>query len=152
MVTARLRNASATWVRNAIEAIMCAGLGFMVMATVVLFQRGILIRELLLNGFIMIICITMCAFIGLPLASVSETFEYDVLRWLNNVSVLHHARKYIGDQTLPHLQALDWGFRFAGSVISSRTVGGIMFGMVTTIVASMGQAIFDMSAGQLSRW
>merc|ERR1712217_939873 len=96
------------------------------------------IRNVILHGFVMLICVLICAFAGFPLAGVAETFEYDVLRWLNNVAVLHHARKYIGDQILPHLQALDWGFRFAGSVISSRTIGSIMLGMVATIVGTMG--------------
>merc|ERR1712151_853674 len=80
LVTARLRNASATWVRTAIEGIFCAGLGFMVMATVLLFQRGMIVEDLVLIGFIMVIAMGMCASIGWPLASVAETFEYDVLR------------------------------------------------------------------------
>merc|ERR1712110_1335406 len=104
----------------------------MVLATSVLFKEATSMADFVLEGFIMLVCLGLCALLGWPLASVAETFEYDVLRWLNNVSVLHHARKYIGDQTLPHLHALDWGFRFAGSVISSRTIGGIMMGMGAT--------------------
>merc|ERR1712217_488909 len=108
------------------------------MATVLLFQRGMIVEDLVLIGFIMVIAMGMCASIGWPLASVAETFEYDVLRWLNNVLVLHHARKYIGDQTLPHLQALDWGFRFGGSVINLRTISGILMGMGATLIGTMG--------------
>ena len=45
-----------------------------------------------------------------PSASVSEVFEYDVLRYLNNPVLLSQARRHIGDQILPHLQNL--GVRF----------------------------------------
>merc|ERR1712217_427586 len=105
-----------------------------------------MLRTLVMHGFLMLVCLLMCCLSGLPLASVSETFEYDVLRWLNNVAVLHHAQKYIGNQILPHLQALEWGFRFGGSVINSRAMSNIIIGMVATLAGTLGQAVFDSSS------
>merc|ERR1712060_164162 len=80
LVTARLRNASATWVRTAIELIIIAGFLFLVLASSLLFNKSPMIRYVVLNGIVMLLCLLICAFAGFPLASVAETFEYDVLR------------------------------------------------------------------------
>merc|ERR1712039_769635 len=57
-----------------------------------------------------------------PLAVVTETFEYDVLRALNNPFILNRAQKYIGQQLLSHLNGLQWGFRFCGTTITAKFV------------------------------
>merc|ERR1712039_55041 len=102
----------------------------------------IILYCLAMIGFACIICVA-----GLPLAAVAETFEYDVLRYLNNPLTLRAARRQIGDQLLPHLTSLDWGFRFAGKVINSKQIGSVFVGLAATLIGSVGQAVFDSSAG-----
>merc|ERR1712054_344932 len=68
------------------------------------------------------------------LASVAETFEYDVLLVLNNPVVLSRAQRHIGQQMLPHLGHLNWGFRFCGSVVNSRAVTAIALTMFSALV------------------
>merc|ERR1711972_361110 len=58
--------------------------------------------------------------LGLPIASVAETFEHDVLRSLNNPVVVRNAQKHFGQQMLGHLHTLEWGFRVGGSVVNMR--------------------------------
>merc|ERR1712238_214277 len=124
---------------------MIAAIWFLLLGTSVLFTKHKLVRHLARHCFIMFMCLLLCGLAGWPLAAVAETFEYDVLKWLNNVSVLRDAQKYIGQQTLPHLHALDWGFRFGGSVINSRTVSNVVVGMAAALLGTLGQAIFELS-------
>merc|ERR1711879_671623 len=100
LVTARLRHASSTWVQKSIELIAWAGISFSVTATALIFGRSSSVEEVMSYSYGMVISLGVCGFAGWPLASVAETFEYDVLRWLNNVSVLNHAMKRLGPQTL----------------------------------------------------
>merc|ERR1712151_372182 len=90
-----------------------------------------------------VIAICVLAF---PLASVAETYEYDVLRILNNMGALSGARRHIGDQIIPHIQALDWGFRFAGAVINTKACMGLLLGMLSTMIGTVGQLVMDRSS------
>jgi len=147
MVTNRLRHASATWVRLVVVNIFAYLFGFIFLAASLVFGKNLPIRSIGLTAFVMMVTLGVMLALGAPLASVAETFEYDVLRALNNPLVLCHARRHIGDQMLPHLQFLEWGFRFSGAVITSRRISTIMLGLVTTLVGTVGQAIFDAASG-----
>merc|ERR1712008_173002 len=78
--------------------------------------------------------VLLVALLGLPMARVSETFEYDVLRALNTPIVLKHAQRHLGQQLLPHLRSLGWGFRVGGSVIGLRFAMTILMLMITSMV------------------
>merc|ERR1712107_265997 len=67
--------------------------------------------------------------IGVPTAAVSETFENDVLRALNDPLVMNRAQRYFGQQMLAHLHTLDWGLRFGGTVINVRLMMNIVMAM-----------------------
>merc|ERR1719291_355634 len=74
------------------------------------------------------------------MAAVAETFHYDVLRALNNPSMLKEAQKYFGQQLLSHLNTLEWGFRVGGIVICPRLVSQIAFTLLIGIVTSASSA------------
>merc|ERR1711879_927933 len=102
-VTQRLRHASNTWVKVAVMEI------FVCMASAMLVSVGMLLDKADMSIFHVsyrIIVVSVLAAIimqlGLPLSNVAEVFEYDVVKYLNNPVVLGGARRYIGDQTLPH--------------------------------------------------
>merc|ERR1712039_136456 len=78
-----------------------------------------------------------------PLAMVAETFDYDVLRALNNPLILHEAQRVFGQQVLSHLVALDWGLRFCGTTITTRFVVNIVLGLVIAMTTSLSQAVMS---------
>merc|ERR1711972_1034969 len=63
---------------------------------------------------------------GLPIATVAEVFEYDVLHALNNPSVVQMSQRYFGHQFLDHLHTLSWGFMFGQTVINLRLITNIL--------------------------
>merc|ERR1711953_1458107 len=75
-----------------------------------------------------------------PVAAVAETFEYDVLRALNNPLVCNRAQRHFGQQLLAHLRTLDWGFRFGGTVINAKLVMNIGMALIISIVTTVSQA------------
>merc|ERR1711990_633838 len=79
-----------------------------------------------------------------PIAAVSETFEYDVLRALNDPLVMNRAQRYFGQQMLTHVRTLDWGFRVGGTVINVRLIMNIVTAMAITLVTTLSQAMFSM--------
>ena len=62
--------------------------------------------------------------------------EHDVIRALNNPSVLSGAQRHFGQQFIAHLLTLDWGFRFGGSVISVKMVVQIALAVMVTVTAT----------------
>merc|ERR1711988_2070439 len=78
-----------------------------------------------------------------PLALVAETIEYDVLRALNTPTILRQTQKHIGQQLVPHLTNLEWGFRIGGSVINTRIVMNIAAALAVTILTTFTQAASD---------
>jgi len=76
-----------------------------------------------------------------PMAAVAETFEYDVLRALNNPSMLKGAQKYLGQQLLPHLTTLEWGFRVGGIVINPRLVSQVAVTLIVGVVTTAGNVL-----------
>merc|ERR1712039_546939 len=75
-----------------------------------------------------------------PLAMVTETFEYDVLRALNNPLILRNAQRFFGQQLLPHLTTLEWGFRVCGNTITSKSVMNVVLALVITLTTGVSQA------------
>merc|ERR1711920_1216962 len=63
---------------------------------------------------------------GAPLASVARAYEYDLLHALNTPEVLARADQHLGENMLPHLQALEWGFRFGQTVINMKVITSIL--------------------------
>lgn len=142
LVTTRLRHASSTWVRTTLETAACFFLVFILTALSLVSTK-----HSITAGSIHA-CLMCGSVVGLgailwPLAEVAETFEYDVLRYLNNPLVLSRAQKYFGQQLLPHLHCLDWGFRFAGSIVNTRSVGSLLLAMLATLLGSCASVIID---------
>merc|ERR1711920_427826 len=98
-------------------------------------------------GWVMIIVISssLVLVLSAPLAIVAETFEYDVLRALNNPSVLKHAQQHFGQQLLAHLRTLDWGFRVGGTVINNKMVVNVATALVITSVTAVSQSFIALS-------
>lgn len=138
LVTSRLRMASNTWVRRCMLTAIVACALFVAMAFVSIHEEtyGLITFSTLVLG------VALCAVIW-TLASVSETFEYDVLLVLNNPKVLSRAQRHIGQQMLPHLQHLNWGFRFSGSVVNARAVSAIALTMFSALVGLFGSSMLS---------
>merc|ERR1712187_82551 len=84
--------------------------------------------------------------LGFPLAQVAETFEYDVLRGLNNPATLNKAQKHFGQQLLPHLTTLEWGFRIGGVVIKMKLLMGVCSAIGITVITTVSRAVMDQMA------
>ena len=138
LVTSRLRMASNSWVRRSMLTAIAAGALFVAMAFVSVYEDRT--PKILLSIAVVGAC--LCAIVW-SLASVSETFEYDVLLVLNNPMALSRAQRYIGQQMLPHLQHLNWGFRFCGSVINTRAVSAIALTMFSALVGLFGSSMLS---------
>ena len=78
-----------------------------------------------------------CVFALRPIAAVAETFEYEVMREINVPSVLHGALSLLGDQLLPHVLHLDWGFRFGGRVINKQSMLAVTTSLGLTAATSI---------------
>merc|ERR1712228_828459 len=138
-VSARLRYASTTWVRFTMLEILLFGIVALVACSRLLLSD----TSSFTSGWIMILVTTSLLVLVLsgPLAAVAETFEYDVLRALNNPSVIKHSQQHFGQQLLAHLRTLDWGFRFGGAVINNRMVVHVATALVITTVTAVSQSL-----------
>lgn len=138
LVTSRLRMASNTWVRRHMVSVIigCAVFIALTIASISGEVFPFVIFVMVVIGGSMCVQVRM-------LASVAETFEYDVLLVLNNPVVLRGAQRYIGQQMLPHLGHLNWGFRFCGSVINSRAVSAIALTMFSALVGLFGSSMLS---------
>eukprot|EP00931_Biecheleriopsis_adriatica_P037071 TRINITY_DN21281_c0_g1_i1.p1 TRINITY_DN21281_c0_g1~~TRINITY_DN21281_c0_g1_i1.p1 ORF type:complete len:132 (+),score=18.88 TRINITY_DN21281_c0_g1_i1:23-397(+) len=81
----------------------------------------------------------VCGF-GIPIAQVAEVFDYDVLRSLNNPVVIKKAQRHFGQQLLPHLHTLEWGFRVGQTVINMKVVMNIIIAIMLTSITATIQA------------
>merc|ERR1712187_285650 len=90
---------------------------------------------------------TATGLMAAPVAAVAETFEYDVLRALNNPLVVNRAQRHFGQQLLSHLRTLDWGFRFGGTVINAKLVMNVVMALTITMVTTVSQAFFTTIPG-----
>merc|ERR1711920_1172133 len=133
-ISARLRHASTTWVRFTVLEILLFGTWALVACARLLLSE----TSSSSGGWIAILVLTssLVLVLSAPLAAVAETFEYAVLRALNNPSVLHLAQQHFGEQLLDHLRALDWGFRVGGTVINNKMVAQVALAMVITSVTA----------------
>jgi hypothetical protein len=145
MMTARLRHGSRTWVRFTVYEVLCSGAWVLISAMFLVSRSdsGMWLARLVLASTIIVVLLA-------PLAAVSETFEYDVLKALNNPSILKGAQKYFGQQLLAHLNSLDWGFRVGGVVIGQRFLAqittplliGILTAVSSTLQSNFESAVF----------
>merc|ERR1712194_765772 len=94
-VTARLRKANAEWVRVVVYVLV--NLFLLVLAVCMSLLTAYGLPKLLAFGLIASLGLAMLFCMAAPLASVAETFEYDVVRALNNPLLLTNARRYFGD-------------------------------------------------------
>merc|ERR1719198_1415924 len=90
-------------------------------------------------GSVVVSAIATC--VGLPIAYVSEAFEYDVLRALNRPLIVHRAQAFFGQQLLPHLQLLQWGFRAGGSTITTKAVMNVVVASVGAMALALCQTL-----------
>merc|ERR1711920_1118392 len=104
---------------------------------------GLLINELASLGVLLIVLFFMAFCLTYPLALVAETIEYDVLRALNTPTILRQAQNHIGQQMLPHLINLEWGFRFGGCVINTKIVMHIACALAITLLSTFTRALTD---------
>jgi hypothetical protein len=145
-VSARLRYASTTWVRFTVLEIILSGMwALAACARLLMAHEQVSTRST--YGWIMILVVasSFVLVLSAPLAAVAETFEYDVLKSLNNPSVLKHAQQHFGQQLLAHLRTLDWGFRVGGTVISNRMVVNVATVLVITSVTAVSQSFIAIS-------
>jgi len=138
-VTTRFRHASSTWVPLAMYIAIVMGSISLVIISILMV--GVKLSYPWLFVLSLILSSSICSVILIALSFVAETFEYDVLRALNTPFLLKQAQMYFGQQLLPHLHVLEWGFRFGGSVLSARYVTNIVGGLFVGLVASISQAM-----------
>jgi hypothetical protein len=139
-VSARLRYASTTWVRFTVLEIILSGIWALFACTRLLLSEETTAST---HGWIMILVIAsfFVLVLSAPLAAVAETFEYNVLEALNNPSVLKHAQQHFGQQLLPHLRTLNWGFRVGGMVINNKMVVQVATALVITSVTAVSESV-----------
>merc|ERR1712217_257588 len=89
-----------------------------------------------------IILLALALSLATPLAATAETFDFDVLRALNNPLVMQKAQKHFGQQLLNHIILLEWGFRLGGTVITVKMVRDIITAMCLAMVTTVSQAFF----------
>merc|ERR1712228_1121841 len=131
--------ASTTWVRFTVIEILLFGFVALLSCTRLLLSE----TRLTYDWSVALAFTTFCLILlSAPLAAVAETWEYDVLRALNNPSALHHAQRHFGEQLLDHLRTLDWGFRVGGTVINNRMVVQIATALIITSVTAVSQSIY----------
>merc|ERR1712232_128682 len=112
-ITYRLRYSSCTWVRFSVNCcnfmmvhvLLCCMYLLRVSATD---RTTTELSATIMVGIVY--CVVAICFL-LPLAFVSETFQYDVVKALNTPLTLNRAQQFFGQQFLAHLHTLDWGFR-----------------------------------------
>merc|ERR1712060_893681 len=96
-------------------------------------SQDMLVDTLVRLGFLTVLLFLCALCLTYPLALVAETVEYDVIRALNTPAILRQAQKHLGQQMLPHLTNLEWGFRFGGAVINTRIVMQVACALAVTI-------------------
>jgi len=137
----RLRHASETWVAATLRCVVILG----VMAVFLMLQLlsgGASSRaDFVWLTLTLVATLLNMVLLGFPMARVSEIFDYDVLKMLNKPLVLKHAQQHLGHQLLPHLHSLDWGFRVGGTVLIKRLVMTIAITALTSLVATVSQAL-----------
>merc|ERR1712113_678631 len=103
------------------------------------------ISEAHLSMAVLSICFALvfAALFGAPLARVAETFEHQVFHALNNPSVLKNAQQHLGEQLLPHLHSLHWGFHLGQTVIDMRVVTSILVALAIATLTSVGQSLAE---------
>merc|ERR1712150_113560 len=142
----RFHRASQTWVVATVRCMIVLGLSFIFL----LLQLFAMLSSSNYNIFMLVVatgsCLLGVVLLGAPMASVSETFEHDVLRGLNTPLVLKHAQTHLGEQLPSHLRNLQWGFRVGGTDINMRLLSSVIMTALTSIVAITSQAV----ANQLS--
>mmetsp|Transcript_89983 Transcript_89983/g.237416 ORF Transcript_89983/g.237416 Transcript_89983/m.237416 type:complete len:117 (-) Transcript_89983:421-771(-) len=95
-----------------------------------------------------IVAAILCGFIVMisqffPFAAVAEVYEYDLLRTLNKPQVLHKVMKHLGQQMLPHLHTLDWGFKIGQTMINMKLVINLIMGMSLALITTVGSALMS---------
>jgi len=142
-VTARLRQASATWVKSAIFALAGISLMIVVLVTYLMSDLDKTTEDLLFAIPVGLMLLTFLFLIGTPIAGVAEVFEYDVLHALNNPLVVKNAQRHFGQQLLPHLHTLGWGFRFGQTVINLRIIVNVFAALMITIITSVSHSVLQ---------
>jgi len=142
-IAQRLRNASESWVRHSLYSIgMVLTLFLMCCMHLLSYHKSSVldVGPVALGG-VMFLSVGWSALY--PLAFVAETFEYDVLRYLNNPVLIQNAQRYFGQQMLSHLHTLQWGFRCGGTLITTRIVVNVGGACFLALATSVSQAVFD---------
>jgi len=136
----RFRHASETWAATTIRCCVLLGFSFIFMMFELLSIDSLNRKFWLVlgKGLSFLTALLLLVF---PMAQVSETFHYDVLRALNNPLIIKQAQRHLGEQLLSHLQSLDWGFRVGGTVLSKRQVTTITMAVLTSMVATISQKV-----------
>lgn len=140
-LTARLRQASKGWVR-------CTCLNTLVLFVFVIlqimksFSKGdenhILLYDMVFSLTFLSVVIV---YILYCLAMVADTYEHDVLVALNTPVVLSRVQRHFGQQFLPHLRTLNWGFRCGGTVICPELVGKMVMALLIASIVSCGRVV-----------
>jgi len=145
-ITQRFRRANSSWIRP----IICAGFYGVFLALLscmmLVANQGLGAYDQAMLAFFVGLGICIFVMAIQPLTAVAETQEYDVLRELNNPQTIAASRPLIGDLLLAHLQSLEWGFRFGGSLIDNRKLSSSLAGLVVTAIASVCQATLSSAA------
>jgi len=149
-VASRLRHASATWVRFTVYVLALMWIISTIIAMSLLAIPNFGTGTIAWCTLVCTTCLAAGTLMGFPLASVAETFEYDVLLALNHPVVLNKAQRYFGQQLLSHLHTLEWGFRFGGTVISTKFVTSVAAALIITMSSAVSQALLSKLSIQTS--
>lgn len=139
-VTRRLRLASRAWVRYEVLIValnsgvgLCVCMAVFLQESVDIFGAAVLFLGILSSN------VQVCY----SLTLVADTFEYDVLKDLNNPVVMNRVQKYMGQQFLHHIKTLDWGFRFGGTVLNTRLAMQLTVPLAVGILSALFKLLLD---------
>mmetsp|Transcript_42867 Transcript_42867/g.91933 ORF Transcript_42867/g.91933 Transcript_42867/m.91933 type:complete len:613 (-) Transcript_42867:630-2468(-) len=148
-ITRRFITASHGWVFtvatcvSAVGVVWLAGLGFLV-TTGISSLHTLDVIEVVALLFLMT-CTMGWSF--LPFAKVAEVHEYDLLRTLNKPQILFRAMPLFGQQMLPHLHTLEWGFKIGQTIINMRLVVNVLGAVAITCITTIGAAVIATMSG-----
>merc|ERR1711972_1276876 len=115
-----------TWVRAALMFLMFCCILVLIIVTYLLSGGGKSAQDLMWATIALSLLAGISVAMGLPIATVAEVFEYDVLHALNNPLVVQMSQRYFGHQFLAHLHTLSWGFMFGQTIINLRLITNIL--------------------------
>jgi len=146
-ITRRFIQASQGWVFLVVAGVSTVAVFWTLLVTMII-SGNHHEQELVPLVTSLVLCTLLMGYSFLPLAKVAEVYEYDLLRTLNKPIVLHKAMPLLGQQMLPHLHTLEWGFKIGQTIINMRLVVNILGAIALTSVTTVGAAMMSSMSGE----